>query len=152
MADEVEGQAAKQKIEIKIGVARLRARHGGQILPVIRERIRDADALLFDLGDNNPNVYLELGMALALQGDARNVFVLRLKDQDIATASDLAGFLFTEYRQKPTYSLVDARGFRAALKAALLWRLRQKGILLGKGENDDEDLPSEKTPGITTKA
>ena len=63
---EVERLAEKSGIKLHVSVNRLRARHGGCILSVIKDRIRDADVLVFDLSDNNPNVLLELGMALAL--------------------------------------------------------------------------------------
>ena len=118
VAEEVETHAAKKGANITVNVSRLRARHGCMVLPEIQKRIEEAGALLFDLGDDNPNVYIELGMALQSKNARDKIFVLRKENQK--TPSDIAGMLFTEYCEEEDYKLVDARGFRAALKGVLI--------------------------------
>jgi len=124
---EVEVLAKKSKHDIRVNVKRLRARHGGPVTEVIRERIKSSDILVFDVGSANLNVHIELGMALASHENSRNVFVF--SELGKPPASDLAGFLFTEYRPN-NLTLVDAQGFRAALRSEIIWVLRKKGISL----------------------
>lgn len=147
---EVEANAKKSGVEVRVSVQRLRARHGGCVIDVIRDRIRTADVLAFDLGDNNPNVHVELGMALLFHETSRNVFVLREVGQK--TASDLAGLLFTEY-DRNTKKITDAHGFRAAVRTELLWKLRKQSIILADcDENDTETQKAVKSKVTSRKA
>ena len=150
IGEEVERNAKKSGVEVRVCVQRLRARHGGCVIDVIRDRIRTADVLAFDLGGNNSNVHVELGMALSFHETSRNVFVLREVGQK--TASDLAGLLFTEYDSK-TNKLADAQGFRAAVRTELLWKLRKQSIILADfDETDTETQKALKSTVISTKS
>jgi hypothetical protein len=111
---------------LSVRLSRLRARHGIEVLPEIRRRIQNADVLLFDLDRWNPNVLIELGIALSAPNLGAAVFILLEEGQDIP--SDLNGYLVTYYRKSKNYSLVDPAGFRSALYSELLQRARAKGI------------------------
>lgn len=127
---------------LSIRLSRLRARHGIEVLPEIRRRIQTADVLLFDLDRLNPNVLIELGIALSTPNSGPAVFILLEEGQDIP--SDLKGYLVTYYRKSKDYSLVDSAGFRSALNSELLLRARAKGISTehyrGKIQEEGVDL------------
>jgi hypothetical protein len=113
---------------IAITVARLRGKHGAPILDDIRSRIHAADVLLFDLDEGNPNVLIELGMALANHSDGKFVFILMKETQRIP--SDLSGYLITYYKETQEYTLVDPQGFYAALRSAVIERAKRHGVFL----------------------
>ena len=108
---------SNENIKIRVSIARLRCIHGGLMLPELMRRIRESDILLFDIGQDNRNVYLEVGMALATRQDFRNVFILAIQGQN--TPSDLQGVLLSNYQETAEYKLVDPLGFSAALRSSL---------------------------------
>jgi hypothetical protein len=111
---------------IAVTVARLRGKHGAPILDDIRSRIHAADVLIFDLDEFNPNVLLELGMALAHSSEGKFVFILMKETQRIP--SDLSGYLVSYYKETHEYTLVDTQGFHAALRSAVIERAKHHGI------------------------
>lgn len=136
-ASAVEKMAVLEGAAIQVSVSRLRARHGVEILAEIRRRIRSADVLLFDLDNENPNVLIELGIALSSIENAPAIFILLKEGQKIP--SDLSGYLITFYREIEDYRLVDSSGFTAALRSELMARAREKGISFGSNLAPNED-------------
>jgi len=52
------------------------------LLSTLRERIERADALVMDLAGHNPNVLIEVGMAVALyKGESGALIILKPKDE-----------------------------------------------------------------------
>ena len=102
---------------ITLSVQRLRGTHGEKNFETISEKIASADVLVFDITNKdatglNPNVMLELGMAIALK---KPLFIFvndKLKEK---IPSDLAGYLFTFYSDEENKKLKDRledfRGF-----------------------------------------
>lgn len=140
------------KIDIRID--RLRGLHGAALLPTLIERIKLADILVMDIGSDrgdahaNSNVLIELGMALAIDGDQkRGIFVLKPDTCD--WPSDLNGFLYTEYKNTPSdknkLELLDYHGFDAAVRSVLLDLARTRDMLGSPNvsivEVQDEDIP-----------
>lgn len=120
-------------LQIRVSFARLRCMHGGLMLPDLMRRIRESDILLFDIGQDNRNVYLEVGMALATRQDFRNVFLLAREGQN--TPSDLQGVLLSYYQETAEYNLVDSLGFSAALRSSLRFVIESKYHL----QSDEEE-------------
>jgi hypothetical protein len=82
--------------------SRLRATCGSFIFSSIRDRMTSAYALIFDITDFNPNVMLELGIALELQQSldhSAKVFLISSSEKysDNLLPSDLKGFFLTTY-------------------------------------------------------
>lgn len=91
--------------EIKLFYSRLRATSGSFVLSTIRDRMKNAYALIFDITDFNPNVILELGMALEMQQQIENpakVFLIACADNynDNLLPSDIRGYFLTTYKIK----------------------------------------------------
>jgi hypothetical protein len=122
------GMVGENGERVEAVCTRLRGRHGALILDDIRSRIRSADVLLFDLNDENANVMLELGIALAKPEDGQFIFILMKEGAPIP--SDLSGYLISFYKETEDYVLVDPHGFHAALRSALIQRAYGKAISL----------------------
>jgi hypothetical protein len=134
-------------------INRLRAMHGGSVLDVLLQRIKEADILVFDITGLNPNVLVEIGMALAMRGCGGRVFVFQEvddKDKPIEChkahfPSDLNGYFFTRYRTvlergRPTFRLTESQAFVAALRSQIMDAARTRGIWRdAAGTSDDED-------------
>ena len=117
---------------MKLSVQRLRGTHAGRVFDDILGKIASADILVFDIADResgenskskskstpkaifNPNVMMELGIALALKKD---VFLMVRDDAFASVPSDLKGFLYTVYKKEDsnlaTSRISDFRGFVA---------------------------------------
>lgn len=129
---------------------RLRARHGGFILESLKERLRRTDIYVADISNYardgfNPNVMLEVGMAIAMGiGAAGNMFLLI--PEKFQTPSDLNGLLLTKYRlEDDEISIVDKQGFRAALMSSIYSVAHAKGLITALDESDDDidnDVPT----------
>lgn len=118
-------------------VSRMRALHGAMVLPSLLARCAKSEVLIFDLTGLNPNVMLEIGIALAVKGfDSGRVFVFQevgANNQPLRKEpSDLTGFFFTRYvadqKSPDGFKLIDAHGFRGALRARLVEDARQRGM------------------------
>jgi hypothetical protein len=88
--------------EVKIFYSKLRATSGGPIYSTIRDRMQKAYALIFDITDCNPNVMLELGMALQMQAQndySAKVFLICRADkfESNLLPSDLSGYFLSCY-------------------------------------------------------
>ena len=66
------------------------------LLSTLRERIERADALVMDLAGHNPNVLIEVGMAVALyKGESGALIILKPKDEP--WPSNLQGIVYCNY-------------------------------------------------------
>jgi hypothetical protein len=139
VAKSLEGEAGKLRATraFSARVSRMRALHGAMLLPSLLSRCAKANILIFDLTGQNPNVMLEIGIALALKGvDSGRVFVFQevgAKGNSLQEApSDLTGFFFTRYVADPKsphgFRLIDAQGFRGAFRARLVEDARERGM------------------------
>lgn len=86
----------------KIVYKRLRASAGELILNKIFKQINTANSIIVDISHPNPNVYLELGIAVALSfknTQVLNVYLIREKTSKefVEPPSDLKGFFLSEY-------------------------------------------------------
>jgi predicted nucleotide-binding protein len=96
-----------------------------QVLDTLVDRISKADIYLADVSDTtdngfNPNVMVELGMAIATGHGARGSLFI-LKPKALTAPSNLSGILWTDYeRGADRIKFVDAIGFKAALTSRLL--------------------------------
>ena len=87
----------------KLFYSRLRATCGSFVFSSIRDRMTSAYAIIFDITDYNPNVMLELGIALELQQNiehAAKVFLIAHSENysDTILPSDLKGYFLTTYK------------------------------------------------------
>lgn len=132
-------QANKKLAPVTCRFSRMRALHGSDLLGTFIHRCKEADILIFDITKHNPNVMLELGIALGLrQGPDGCIFILQQVDDDkqptCKIPSDLTGYFFTFYKRNSNeiYSLTDERGFAAALLARIKDQARNKGYIVDK--------------------
>lgn len=134
---EVETRASRRKPghrKLDIRINRLRGLHGQNLLSILNERIDRCDVLIADIGNSdcsyfNPNVLLELGMAIGLKKlESRGVYVF--KPKNLPSPSDISGVITTDYTLKAgTLKLEDKRGFTAALRTRLLELAEQRGMI-----------------------
>jgi hypothetical protein len=61
------GRVSPDDYKLDIRLYRLRGRQGMHLLSILRDRIERDDALVMDLAGHNPNVLLEVGMAVAMK-------------------------------------------------------------------------------------
>lgn len=89
--------------EVKLFYSRLRATSGTFVLNSIRDRMKNAYAVIFDITGFNPNVILELGIALELQQQIEKpakVFLISCSDHynEKLLPSDIRGYFLTTYQ------------------------------------------------------
>jgi hypothetical protein len=111
--------------KIKIQYNRLRASAGGFIFDTISNRIRKADAIIFDITECNPNVMLELGIALEVNrnSEASKIFLIHEGDDfsKIKIPSDLQGFYLSLYTfQNGKVILKDAQSIVMRLTSEIM--------------------------------
>ncbi|MEI8044732.1 MAG: hypothetical protein WCL11_25195 [Verrucomicrobiota bacterium] len=147
--------AARQGVRpLYIQVGRMRARHGAELLPRFRELCRKTDILAFDITGQNPNVMMELGMALGVKEAASGqVFIIKERCcSELEIPSDLRGYFITYIKLQPQtksqceLKLEDVRGFKAALRADIIDLARERGMWGEKGlveEKDDSEEPGQ---------
>jgi hypothetical protein len=88
---------------IEINYKRLRASAGKTMLDSIVKRIETSNVILFDISTDNANVFLELGVALALTKNKNNISVYLIKEKKSNEhlfqhiPSDLQGYFISEY-------------------------------------------------------
>lgn len=138
----IEGRSdsPKRRGAFKFRVGRMRAHHGADVLAAIVRRCQEADIVVFDISSKNPNVMLELGVALGAKG-AQSGQVFVLSDEDAPNAkgeavgfpssipSDLRGYFISLHRVKGnTRTLVDYPGFCAAVAHVARTLGRERGM------------------------
>ncbi len=101
---QVESRIKKQftKVLPRIRYNRLRATAGSFLLDGIQKRIKDSNAIIFDITDFNPNVMFELGIAIQASHDNENsakiYIICQGKSFDKAKIpSDLCGYFISFY-------------------------------------------------------
>jgi hypothetical protein len=91
------------KFNYNINYRKLRASAGRTMLDSIYKRIVNSQVVIIDLTENNPNVYLEAGIALAIEKDNPylSIYFIREKKEGLklpeGIPSDLQGYFITEY-------------------------------------------------------
>jgi hypothetical protein len=91
------------KYNYNINYRKLRASAGRTMLDSIYKRIVNSQVVIIDLTENNPNVYLEAGIALAIEKENPflSIYFIREKKEDLilpqGIPSDLQGYFISEY-------------------------------------------------------
>ena len=114
--------------ELDIRLHRLRGRQGMSLLSTLRERIQRADALVMDLAGHNPNVLIEVGMAVAMYKGESGALII-LKPRNEPWPSNLQGIVYCNYDKSLRHGLEDQAGFRAALRTRLLKVAKDRQML-----------------------
>ena len=112
-------RASPGQYKLDIRLHRLRGRQGMNLLSALRARIQRADALVIDLAGGNPNVLLEVGMAVAMH-KAESGSLIILKPKNEPWPSNLQGIVYCNYDKSLRKGLEDQAGFRAALRTQIL--------------------------------
>jgi hypothetical protein len=123
-------------------VQRMRGFQGGMLLEAILTRCKRGDMIAFDISTLNPNVLLELGIALGEKGLASGevfVFMERVLKEENGkktwtpvekVPSDLEGYLLANYELgEKGLSLPDRRGVEAAIRFKALQIAAERGML-----------------------
>lgn len=91
------------KYNYNINYRKLRASAGRAMLESIFNRIINSQVVIIDLSENNPNVFLEAGIALAIEKDNPylSIYFIREQKEDLklpqGIPSDLQGYFISEY-------------------------------------------------------
>ena len=91
----------KKESSDNIRFGKLRASAWGLLYDVIIKRISESDILIFDIFQNNNNVWIEVGMALSaryLAGNPSKIFLLTestTKELEFELPSDLQGYFLS---------------------------------------------------------
>jgi predicted nucleotide-binding protein len=104
------------------------------LLSTLRDRIERADALVMDLAGHNPNVLIEVGMAVAMHKAESGALII-LKPKNEAWPSNLQGIVYCNYDKSLRRGLEDQAGFRAALRTRIL-KLAKDRRMLGSQADD----------------
>jgi hypothetical protein len=103
------------------------------LLSTLRDRIGRADALVMDLAGHNPNVLIEVGMAVAMhKGESGALIILKPKNEPWP---NLQGIVYCNYDKSLRRGLEDRAGFRAALRTRIL-KLAKDRRMLGSQADD----------------
>ena len=90
-----------KKLKYNINYRRLRSSAGRTILDSVKVKIKNSQVIIFDISDNNPNVMLELGYALALSNDNDylSIYLICKKGEPLPKniPTDLHGYFISEY-------------------------------------------------------
>jgi hypothetical protein len=111
-----------------IRINRLRGRLGMNLLSTLRDRIQRADALVIDIGENNSNVLIEVGIALAMRKSESGALFI-VKPTTLRWPSNLQGIMYCNYDESLQKGLEDRAGFGAALRTQILNVARERGML-----------------------
>jgi predicted DNA binding protein len=108
-----------------ISYKRLRASAGKTMLESIFKRIETSNVVIFDISEDNPNVFLELGIAIALTKNNYNISVYLIKERKekgsllAELPSDLQGYFISEYivNAKGEVSFQDNNSLRMSIES-----------------------------------
>ena len=125
----------------KCNFRRLRGSAGSVIFETITQKIEDSDIILVDISGRNPNVMLELGMALAIfkNSSKRNIFLIckgEIKDE---LPSNLNGYFVSQYDIKEDKAMFKDNG---SLRNSLVGGIR-KYISEGQYDSDIANVVDE---------
>lgn len=113
------------KYNYNINYRKLRASAGRTMLDSIYKRIINSQVVIIDLSENNPNVFLEAGIALAIEKDNPylSIYFIREKREDLklpnGIPSDLQGYFISEYSldSKGKVTFNDAGSLRMSIES-----------------------------------
>ena len=121
---------------LDVRLHRLRGRQGMHLLSTLRDRIRRADALVMDIAGHNPNVLIEVGMAVAMhKGESGGLIILKPKNEP--WPSNLQGIVYCNYDKSLRRGLEDQAGFRAALRTRILNVAEERGMIFCPGDSNE---------------
>lgn len=138
-----------KKEPLTVRLARMRAIHGGEVLGTFIKRCKDSDILVFDISTENPNVMLELGLAIASKQSKSCIYVFHEQKRDKFNIedipSDLRGYFITSYKKadkksEDNYRLVDLNGFKCSLMARIREVARDKGLMVDRPGLEEEEV------------
>jgi len=127
-------RAAPGDHKLDIRIHRLRGRQGMNLLSTLRDRIEGADALVMDLAGGNPNVLLEVGMAVAMHKAESGALII-LKPKTEPWPSNLQGIVYCNYDKLLRQGLEDQAGFRAGLRTQIL-KVAKNRAMVGAQPDD----------------
>ncbi len=112
-----------KNLKYNINYRRLRSSAGRSILDSIMAKINNSQVIIFDISEKNPNVMLELGIALALskENPFHSIYLICKKGEplpkDIPT--DLHGYFISEYthNNKDEISFNDNGSLRMSIES-----------------------------------
>lgn len=115
----------KEEYDYNINYRKLRASAGRTMLDSIYNRINDSQVIIIDLSENNSNVFLEAGIALAIEKNNKylSVYFIREKKTGIilpeGIPSDLQGYFISEYtiNTKGEVIINDAGSLRMSIES-----------------------------------
>lgn len=133
-----DGHNHVEGLPYKIEFRKLRASAGRFLFERIFERIKEANILLVDISGNNPNVMMELGIALALQKETRFPEIYLLQKGKIKTPSNINGYFVNMYTVEEEPIISDSHSLNASIKNFIISYYSK--IELGEPINELEDL------------
>jgi hypothetical protein len=112
------------KLNYNINYRRLRASAGRTMLSSIMKRIENSQVIIIDITTENRNVYIETGIALALEKNNPflSVYFIKERNNEIALPngipSDLQGYFISEYvNEKGKIIFKDGNSLRMSIES-----------------------------------
>ena len=112
------------KLNYNINYRRLRASAGRTMLSSIMKRIENSQVIIIDITTENRNVYIETGIALALEKNNPFLSVYFIKERNNEMAlpngipSDLQGYFISEYvNEKGKIIFKDGNSLRMSIES-----------------------------------
>lgn len=112
------------KLNYNINYRRLRASAGRTMLSSILKRIEDSQVIIIDITTENRNVYIETGIALALEKNNPFLSVYFIKERNNemplpnGIPSDLQGYFISEYvNEKGKIIFKDGNSLRMSIES-----------------------------------
>ena len=99
----LKSKPSKNGVEYKTDYKRLRASAGKNMLDSIIRKMNMSNAIIFDISERNPNVFIELGIAIQLTKSSSDLLLYLIiekgDDKKLMESlpSDLQGYFITEY-------------------------------------------------------
>jgi len=113
-----------EKLNYNINYRRLRASAGRTMLGSIMKRIENSQVIIIDITTENSNVYIETGIALALEKNNPFLSVYFIKERNITMPvpngipSDLQGYFVSEYvNEKGKIIFKDGNSLRMSIES-----------------------------------
>ena len=127
IADMIKNKFSKnenEKLNYNINYRRLRASAGRTMLSSIMKRIENSQVIIIDITTENRNVYIETGIALALEKNNPflSVYFIKERNKEMALPngipSDLQGYFISEYvNEKGKIIFKDGNSLRMSIES-----------------------------------
>lgn len=125
ISEMIKNKFAKNKtLNYNINYRRLRASAGRTMLGSIMKRIENSQVIIIDITTENRNVYIETGIALALEKNNPFLSVYFIKERNNEMAlpngipSDLQGYFISEYvNEKGKIIFKDGNSLRMSIES-----------------------------------